>query len=71
MSTIAEIEDAIEKLAPPDQREVFDFLAGKLEAQGDDAAFPDLKALLLACPDAGADADFARVCEMPRDLDLS
>ena len=50
---------------------MFDFLAGKLEAQGDDAAFPDLKALLLACPDAGADADFARVCEMPRDLDLS
>ena len=71
MSTVTEIEDAIEKLPPPDQREVFDFLAGKLEAQAGDAAFPDLKALLLAFPDAGADADFARVREMPGDSELS
>ena len=71
MSTVAEIESAIEKLPPPDQREVFDFIAGKLEAQEGGAAFPDLKALLLAFPDAGADADFARVRWMPGDLDLS
>ena len=56
---------------PTDQRELFDFLAGKLEAEADGAAFPDLKALLMAFPDAGEDADFARVREMPRDLNLS
>ena len=71
MSTVAEIERAIEKLPPPAQREVFDFLADKLEAQSGEAEFPDLKALLMAFPDRGADADFARVREMPRDVDLS
>ena len=70
MSTVAEIEDAIAKLPPPDQREVFDFLADRLQTPTGDAAFPDLKALLLAIPDAGTDADFARMREMPRDLDL-
>ena len=71
MSTVAEIENAIEQLPPTDQREVFDFLAGKLEQQAGGAAFPDLKALLLAFPAAGEDMDFARVREMPRDLNLS
>ena len=33
--------------------------------------FPDLKALLLAIPDAGEDADFERVREFPREVDLS
>lgn len=71
MSTLAEIERAIEELPPPAQREVFDFLASKLEAHGGEAGFPDLKTLLLDIPDAGTDADFTRVREMPRDLDLS
>ena len=70
MSTVAEIEDAIAKLPPPDQREVFDFLADRLQTPAGDAAFPDLKALLLAIPDAGTDADFARMREMPRDLEF-
>jgi plasmid stability protein len=33
--------------------------------------FPDLKALLLAAPAGGEDADFARVRELPREVDLS
>ncbi len=33
--------------------------------------FPDLKALLLAAPAAGEDADFERVREFPRAVDLS
>ncbi|MGB8168651.1 MAG: hypothetical protein WCF18_14230 [Chthoniobacteraceae bacterium] len=33
--------------------------------------FPDLNALLLAVPEGGEDADFERVRELPRDLDLS
>ena len=36
-----------------------------------EAVFPDLKALLLAMPDAGEDADFSRAREYPRDIDLS
>ena len=71
VSTLAEIESAVETLPPPEQRELFDFLAAKLEASTGGAVFPDLKALLLAFPDVGTDADFARVREMPRDLDLS
>lgn len=71
MSTLTEIERAIEALPPSVQREVFDFLAGKLEAHGGKTGFPDLKALLLDMPGAGIDADFARVREMPRDPDLS
>ena len=47
-------------LPPGEQRELFDFLASMLESQSAGAAlFPDLKALLLAMPDAGEDADFA------------
>jgi hypothetical protein len=34
-------------------------------------AFPDLKGLLMDFPDVGTDEDFARVQEMPRDLDFS
>ena len=71
MSTVAEIENAIEQLPPLEQREVFDFLAGKIQSHADDGAFPDLKATLLAFPNVGEDADFARLREMPRDLDLS
>ena len=71
MSTLAEIESAVETLPPREQRELFDFLATKLESQSAGAAaFPDLKALLLAMPDAGDEADFARVREYPRDVDL-
>ena len=33
--------------------------------------FPDLKALLLAMPETGEDADFERTREFPRDVDLS
>ena len=36
-----------------------------------DDDFPDLKAVLLAMPDAGDDADFARVRQLPQELDLS
>ena len=72
MSTLAEIESAVETLPPREQRELFDFLASRLESQSAGAAvFPDLKALLLAMPDAGEDADFSRTREFPRDLNLS
>lgn len=72
MSTLAEIESAVEALPPREQRELFDFLASKLESQSaGEVAFPDLKALLLAMPDAGEDADFGRVVEFPRDVALS
>ena len=33
--------------------------------------FPDLKTLLLGMPDAGEDADFGRIREFPREVDLS
>ena len=33
--------------------------------------FPDLKALLLAMPEGGEDADFDRIREFPREVDLS
>jgi plasmid stability protein len=33
--------------------------------------FPDLKALLSAMPDVGEDADFERIREFPREVDLS
>ena len=47
-------------------------LASRLESQSAGAAvFPDLKALLLAMPDVGEDADFNRTPEDPRDIDLS
>ena len=72
VSTLAEIESAVETLPPREQRELFDFLATKLESQSAGAViFPDLKALLLAMPDSGEEADFARVREYPRDVDLS
>ncbi len=72
MSTLAEIESAVETLPPREQRELFDFLASRLESQSAGAAvFPDLKALLLAMPDAGEDGDFSRTREFPRDLNLS
>jgi hypothetical protein len=72
MSTLAEIESAVESLPPREQRELFDFLASKLESQSAGAAvFPDLKALLLTMPDAGEDADFSRVRDYPRSADLS
>lgn len=67
---MVEIESAIEKLPLPEKREVFDFLTERLEAEAGEV-FPDLKALLMEFPSAGADADFARLREMPRDLDLS
>jgi hypothetical protein len=72
VSTLAEIESAVETLPPREQRELFDFLASRLESQSAGAAvFPDLKALLLAMPDMGEDADFSRTREFPRDLNLS
>ena len=52
MSTLAEIEFAVESLPPREQRELFDFLATRLESQSaGTAVFPDLKALLLGMPD--------------------
>jgi hypothetical protein len=70
--TLAEIESAVEMLPPVEQRELFDFLATRLESQSAGASvFPDLKALLLAMPDIGEDADFSRAPEYPRDIDLS
>ena len=61
MSTLAEIESAVEMLPPGDHRELFDFLASKLENQSTGVAvFPDLKALLMTMPDAGEDSDFNR-----------
>jgi plasmid stability protein len=36
-----------------------------------DEDFPDLKSLLLAMPEAGSDADFARLKDLPRQIDLS
>jgi hypothetical protein len=72
VSTLAEIEFAVEMLPPREQRELFDFLADRLESESAGAAlFPDLKALLLAMPDAGEDADFSRATDYPRDVDLS
>ena len=65
VSTLAEIESAVEMPPPGEQRELFDFLASKLKSQsGGAAVFPDLKALLLAMPDAWEDADFSRVREI-------
>lgn len=59
-------------LPPREQRELFDFLASRLESQSAGATvFPDLKSLLLAMPDTGEDADFSRTREYPRDLNLS
>jgi hypothetical protein len=72
VSTLSEIESAVELLPPGEQRELFDFLASRLERESAGAAvFPDLKALLLAMPDAGEDADFSRAREYPRDIDFS
>ena len=71
VSTVVEIENAIETLALPEKREVFDFLTARLEAEAGVVAFPDLKGLLTEFPDAGKDEDFARLPEMPRDVDLS
>jgi len=52
-------------LPPREQRELFDFLASRLESESAGVAvFPDLKALLLAMPDAGEDADFNRAREI-------
>lgn len=70
MSTVIEIETAIESLALPEKREVFDFLAARLEAEAGEATFPDLKGLLLDIPDVGGDEDFTRLREMPRELEL-
>lgn len=71
VSTVTEIEHAIEKLPLSEKREVFEFLAGQLEVEVQDQNFPDLKDLLMQMPDVGCDADFARKRELPRDLDLS
>jgi hypothetical protein len=71
MSTVAEIESAIAELGFAEKREVFDFLSASLEAEVSDDDFPDLKGVLLEMPDVGTDEDFARLREMPRDLDLS
>ncbi len=70
MSTVIEIERAIEKLPLSEKREVFAYLSGRLESEDAEAVFPDLKALLLEMPNVGSDADFGRLREMPRDLDL-
>ncbi len=70
MSTVIEIEAAIESLALPEKREVFDLLATRREAEAREATFPDLKGLLLDIPDVGGDEDFARLREMPRELEL-
>ena len=70
MSTVIEIETAIESLALPEKRAVFDFLAARLEAEAGEVTFPDLKGLLLDIPDVGGDEDFARLCEMPPELEL-
>ena len=70
MNTLAEIERAIEHLPPGAQREVFELISAKLEASGQEAEFPDLKALLLEIPDVGTDADFERVRAMPPDLNF-
>jgi hypothetical protein len=70
MSTVIEIETAIESLALPEKREVFDFLASRLEAEAGAVTFPDLKGLLLEIPNAGSDEDFARLREVPRDVEL-
>lgn len=37
----------------------------------DDGAARTFKELLLAMPDVGEDADFARLQDMPREVDLS
>jgi hypothetical protein len=71
MSTVAEIESAIAELGVAEKQEVFDFLSASLEAQVSDDDFPDLKGVLLEMPDVGTDEDFARLREMPRDLDFS
>ena len=71
VSIVVEIENAIETLALPEKREVFDFLTARLEADAGVVVFPDLKGLLTEFPDAGKDEDFARLPEMPRDVDLS
>lgn len=72
MSTLPEIESAVEALPLGEQRELFDFLANRLESQSAGVpVFPDLKSLLLAMPDAGEDADFSLPREYPRDVDLS
>ena len=72
MNTLAEIESAVAALPPGQQRELFDFLASKLESQSVTSdAFPDLKGLLLAMPNAGEDADFTRVTGYPREMDFS
>jgi hypothetical protein len=72
VSTLSEIESAVEMLPPNEQRELFDFLASRLENQSAGVVvFPDLKALLLAMPAAGEDADFDRLREYPREADFS
>ncbi len=71
MSTVAEIESALESLALEQKREVLDFLSAKLEAECGGDTFPDLKQVLLDMPNVGRDEDFARIKEMPRDLDLA
>jgi hypothetical protein len=71
MSTVAEIESAIAELGLAEKQEVFDFLSASLEAEVSDDEFPDLKGVLLEMPDVGTDEDFARLREMPRDLDFS
>lgn len=71
MSTVAEIESAIAGLGFADKREVFDFLSTTLEAESATGTFPNLKELLQEFPDLGKDEDFARLRDMPRDLELS
>jgi hypothetical protein len=71
MSTVAEIESAIADLDLSEKREVFEFLSESLEAECGAEEFPDLKGLLLEMPNLGTDEDFARLRDMPRDLDFS
>jgi hypothetical protein len=71
MSTVAEIESAIAGLDLPEKREVFEFLSAVLTAEDGEQDFPDLKGILLEMPNLGTDEDFARLREMPRDLDFS
>ena len=57
--------------ADDDERQPPDELLERRLARGSEDDFPDLKALLLAAPEAGEDADFERIREFPRELDFS
>jgi hypothetical protein len=71
VNTAREIEKAVEGLAPAEQRKVLAFLSAKLTDAATCATSPNLKELLAEFPNVGTDADFARIRETPRDVDLS